>query len=394
MSNRRGDMAQLSRKSPVWAASRSASIESEAKRQKTGGDDPNGLELQRALRRIAAVPMSQLQRTLGAACDTQEVQRVAGDACVVATDPTAIWVETGDAGMRRFAGSSGKEAALSWLGVGSTVRGWIIGTSESSALVRVVALQSRSTPKSEDAGPSRLRGRDYIVRGRLPLSQVMDGDIGHRDLLGLPVVAEVTQLSDGRWDCELSLLRREGHAMGMLAEVDISQGEEFSHRVIAKCLPELLLREARQFSPASWESRLCNLWGCQGLPTFQSCARAKHGTSRKWSDVQSEAWADRRVREGVRFAKAGDHLTAMKYYDTAMELWPDHKDALVARGAALANDGKFTAAIASFDRALRIDPTDANASKYREVTVRRLRKVQEEERRLAGTVKRDRKSVV
>mmetsp|Transcript_7873 Transcript_7873/g.19327 ORF Transcript_7873/g.19327 Transcript_7873/m.19327 type:complete len:227 (-) Transcript_7873:552-1232(-) len=199
-------MAQKSRKSPVWAASHAVGSNCEAKRQKTDSDDDGCM--QRALRKIAAVRLHPSPRTLVAACDTQEVQRVAGDGCAVATDPTALWIDHGESGLQRFSGLDGKDAALCWLGAGCVVRGWIIGTSESSALVRVVALKRHTATKREDEELGRLRGRDSIVRGRLPLSQVVDGVADHSALLGLPIVAEVTQVSVGKWDCELSLLRR------------------------------------------------------------------------------------------------------------------------------------------------------------------------------------------
>mmetsp|Transcript_7871 Transcript_7871/g.19321 ORF Transcript_7871/g.19321 Transcript_7871/m.19321 type:complete len:188 (-) Transcript_7871:64-627(-) len=155
-------MAQKSRKSPVWAASHAVGSNCEAKRQKTDSDDDGCM--QRALRKIAAVRLHPSPRTLVAACDTQEVQRVAGDGCAVATDPTALWIDHGESGLQRFSGLDGKDAALCWLGAGCVVRGWIIGTSESSALVRVVALKRHTATKREDEELGRLRGRDSIVR--------------------------------------------------------------------------------------------------------------------------------------------------------------------------------------------------------------------------------------
>ncbi len=42
-------------------------------------------------------------------------------------------------------------------------------------------------------------------------------------------------------------------------------------------------------------------------------------------------------RQGVALAKAGDLEAAVPYYDQALRLDPSNADALVARGAALAN---------------------------------------------------------
>merc|ERR1711904_486727 len=91
------------------------------------------------------------------------------------------------------------------------------------------------------------------------------------------------------------------------------------------------------------------------------------------SDVQSKAWADRRVREGVAKARAGEQKAAIERYDAALELCPKHKDAAVARGAALVNVGRLEDALRDFDLALRLDPQDTNAMKYRDIARGRMR---------------------
>jgi len=91
------------------------------------------------------------------------------------------------------------------------------------------------------------------------------------------------------------------------------------------------------------------------------------------SHTQSRNWADRRVREGVSRARAGDQKGAMERYAAALELCPRHKEGLVGRGAALVNVGRPREALKDFDAALRLDPDDANATKYREIARRRLR---------------------
>eukprot|EP00747_Dinoflagellata_sp_TGD_P210464 gnl/TRDRNA2_/TRDRNA2_83734_c0_seq1.p1 gnl/TRDRNA2_/TRDRNA2_83734_c0~~gnl/TRDRNA2_/TRDRNA2_83734_c0_seq1.p1 ORF type:complete len:475 (+),score=69.99 gnl/TRDRNA2_/TRDRNA2_83734_c0_seq1:61-1485(+) len=89
------------------------------------------------------------------------------------------------------------------------------------------------------------------------------------------------------------------------------------------------------------------------------------------SSIQGRAWADRRVREGVSRARSGDQKGALERYDAALELCPRHKEALVARGAALANVGRHAQALQDLDLALKIDPADRNAQKYKEITRRR-----------------------
>lgn len=47
-------------------------------------------------------------------------------------------------------------------------------------------------------------------------------------------------------------------------------------------------------------------------------------------------------------------------------------DAIVALGAAYANIHKYEAALQEFHKALQIDPNDANASKYLQVTQQKV----------------------
>jgi len=91
------------------------------------------------------------------------------------------------------------------------------------------------------------------------------------------------------------------------------------------------------------------------------------------SRIQGRKWADRRVREGVARARAGDQTGALERYDAALELCPRHKEGLVARGAALTNVGQVNEALRDFDIALALDPADANAIKYRDIARKRVR---------------------
>merc|ERR1719183_34489 len=91
------------------------------------------------------------------------------------------------------------------------------------------------------------------------------------------------------------------------------------------------------------------------------------------SRIQGRKWADRRVREGVARARAGDQKAALERYDAALDLCPKHTAGLVARGAALTNVGRIKEALRDFDAALALDPADANAIKYRDIARKRSR---------------------
>ena len=70
------------------------------------------------------------------------------------------------------------------------------------------------------------------------------------------------------------------------------------------------------------------------------------------------------MRRGVDFAKRGDYTTAIKCYEQALELDPRNAVAFVAKGAALANQGKFKDAAMDLEKALKINPQVENAQKY------------------------------
>merc|ERR1712151_854010 len=91
------------------------------------------------------------------------------------------------------------------------------------------------------------------------------------------------------------------------------------------------------------------------------------------SRIQGRKWADRRVREGISRARAGDQKGALERYGAALELCPRHKEGLVARGAAFTNVGRLKEAMRDFDAALVLDPADPNALKYREIARKRAR---------------------
>ncbi|KAI8473859.1 MAG: hypothetical protein J3K34DRAFT_391529 [Monoraphidium minutum] len=80
------------------------------------------------------------------------------------------------------------------------------------------------------------------------------------------------------------------------------------------------------------------------------------------------AWSREALRRGVAYAKAGELGEALSCYNKALQLDPCNADALVARGAASANRRGFAPALADFEAALRLCPGDANARAYLEAT--------------------------
>eukprot|EP00916_Digyalum_oweni_P000709 GHVL01001354.1.p1 GENE.GHVL01001354.1~~GHVL01001354.1.p1 ORF type:complete len:404 (+),score=82.75 GHVL01001354.1:465-1676(+) len=104
--------------------------------------------------------------------------------------------------------------------------------------------------------------------------------------------------------------------------------------------------------------------------TFNGPSKAKELTA-----IQSLQWANQRVKDGVALARSGESGEALKCYSAALALYPQHKDSLVARGAAHATLGQYDAAFEDFQKALKLAPNDENATKYMQITIEKLHKL-------------------
>lgn len=80
-----------------------------------------------------------------------------------------------------------------------------------------------------------------------------------------------------------------------------------------------------------------------------------------------------RVHAGVKHARDGDDVTAMKYYDEALRVDPDNVEGLVARGALYGSTGRLGDAESDLARAASLQPDHTNARKYLEAVQERTR---------------------
>ena len=81
------------------------------------------------------------------------------------------------------------------------------------------------------------------------------------------------------------------------------------------------------------------------------------------------AWAKESVAKGVSYNDAKRYADAMKCFDEALKLDPKLVEGYVCRGAALANQGKYSNAVVDWQSAISIDPKHANARKYLKETL-------------------------
>lgn len=81
------------------------------------------------------------------------------------------------------------------------------------------------------------------------------------------------------------------------------------------------------------------------------------------------------VRKGVEYARDKNYAYALKYYSQALSFDPKNVDAIVATGAALANQDKLQEAVAQFEKAVRLDPNHPNAQTYLDKTREKVPRV-------------------
>jgi len=96
---------------------------------------------------------------------------------------------------------------------------------------------------------------------------------------------------------------------------------------------------------------------------------------------QNLAWAREAVRDGIKLLSTDTSLS-MKKYAQALEIAPNCPEALVARGALLANTQQYKAATKDFKAALKIEPECANAAIYLKQTEERLDREKELKKQL------------
>jgi tetratricopeptide (TPR) repeat protein len=80
---------------------------------------------------------------------------------------------------------------------------------------------------------------------------------------------------------------------------------------------------------------------------------------------------------GVRICREGDYAKAIEEFNRSLELYPQNVEALVGKGAALANLGELHRAVHYFQNALVIDSEHANAKIYLEKTYSKIEAAKE-----------------
>lgn len=303
--------------------------------------------------------------------------------------PLERFAAVGEIGWHRFRAACAAEGAL--------VRGWICGHLPKHKLmrVRIVAVESTTSddllavsdqaenlewlvPPIEDDGffgvlrahdesgvmPMDIESADrFLPAGTLIRARLLHSDVDRRLLRACEASCELSLSMGGT-----SMLRPPGilcqgpvgseEWLASSATIMIAMDPHFknkhnvrsnAHLLGIHSMHSTLLRDSRGVDPAVIS---------RGM---------------QLSQTQSRMWADKRVREGISKARAGEQKAALERYDAALELCPRHKEGLVGRGAALVNVGRLHDALRDFDLALELDPNDSNAMKYREIARRRAR---------------------
>ncbi|XP_069944557.1 tetratricopeptide repeat protein 14 [Cherax quadricarinatus] len=80
--------------------------------------------------------------------------------------------------------------------------------------------------------------------------------------------------------------------------------------------------------------------------------------------AQMSRWAHKSVADGVVFFKRGQYEEAFQCLNKALQIDSENVEAFVAKGALLANLGRFEKAVEDFEQALKYNPKHSNACKY------------------------------
>eukprot|EP00667_Euglena_gracilis_P018172 EG_transcript_19275 len=99
---------------------------------------------------------------------------------------------------------------------------------------------------------------------------------------------------------------------------------------------------------------------------------APAGDYRELRRQQNASYSREHTLEGVRLNHLGQYAAAIQQYERALQGDRHNADALIGRGAALANLGRLKAATADFEEALRLVPDHRNARTYLAATRAKL----------------------
>jgi len=101
-------------------------------------------------------------------------------------------------------------------------------------------------------------------------------------------------------------------------------------------------------------------------------------------EVQSVQWissakneSDYLVRQAQEKAMAGDHFTAVKFLKDAIDMYPRNADAHTLMGNCQDRMDKVEEAIASYDKALEMDPDNAETWFNKGMTLKKMGQVKE-----------------
>lgn len=81
-------------------------------------------------------------------------------------------------------------------------------------------------------------------------------------------------------------------------------------------------------------------------------------------DAQNAGWGQQKVLEGITAAREEKYEISIEFCSAALSFLPHSVEALVCRGASYANISKIDKAAEDFEKALRIDPSNQNATQY------------------------------
>lgn len=131
-----------------------------------------------------------------------------------------------------------------------------------------------------------------------------------------------------------------------------------------------LLKKDSSFHNPKNISLMANAYG---LKEFSSSLLVDPSTTSDWNvetllDDRKIAMSQKFAIKGVALCREESYALGLEAFETALKYYNKNTEALVGKGAALANTGELRRAIHYFETALAIDPTHKNAMLYLDKT--------------------------